>query len=90
MRGNKPAINDITAELQDLVCPVNLECDEELAPEDDDPYAVAVACYKCGNQVAFCVYAQPEGIRALQQLLVDCVDFCCPSCSLQLLQRNGL
>ncbi|AEL99906.1 E7 protein [Bos taurus papillomavirus 12] len=90
MRGSQPAISDISEELQELVCPVNLECDEELAPENDDPYAVAVACHKCGNQVAFCVYAPREGIRQFQQLLLDCLDFCCPACSLNLLQRNGL
>nr|UMZ08540.1 transforming protein E7 [Bos taurus papillomavirus 30] len=90
MRGIQPAISEVSEQMQDLVCPVHLECDEELAPEPDDPYAVAVECYKCGGTVTFCVYAPRDGIRAFQHLLLNSLDFVCSGCAANLLQRNGL
>lgn len=91
MRGNQPSIRDISLELQQLVCPVSLECDEVIEPQAPlpDPYAVAVTCYKCDRELTFCLYASRGGIRELQLLLIESLGLLCAPCSWNLLQRNG-
>lgn len=84
MRGEKATIPDI--ELQELVLPSNLVCDESLSPDDPGeeeqlPYRIDTHCDKCQTGIRLCVVATEFGIRCFQQLLLKELSLLCPGCS---------
>lgn len=84
MKGSQPTISDIELDLQDIVCPVSLECDEVLSPEEADPvnpYRVEATCYNCEKELRLFVVTTTTGIRGLQRLLIDNLTLLCPPCS---------
>lgn len=89
MRGEKPTIPDIVLEpqLEELVLPANLLCDESLSPDDileEEPkvlYKIDGACGICEARLRLVVGATNEGIRRLHGLLITEVDFICASCA---------
>ncbi|ANZ90258.1 E7 protein [Bos taurus papillomavirus 20] len=93
MRGTKPTIKDITLELEQIVSPANLLCEEVLPPEGAvraDPYTVALCCCLCEKKLHFGVIASEPGIRQFEQLLVECLGLLCSACNRQVQQKNGL
>ncbi|BBU60027.1 E7 protein [Bos taurus papillomavirus 28] len=99
MKGQDVTLRDITLELQEVVSPINLHCEEELEIEEvdfSDPYAITTYCYKCEIVLRLAVIATSDGIHQLQQLLLGTVSLLCPACAKPVFctrrppqQRNG-
>ncbi|QYI89576.1 E7 early protein [Bos taurus papillomavirus 40] len=94
----KPLVGGVSTlqDEQQLVCPVNLECEEEvidevlqLEAEWHDPFVVATDCNKCGLPLFFCVYTTHETIRSFHHLLAGNLNLLCSPCSQTLLRNNG-
>nr|AYA94513.1 MAG: E7 protein [Human papillomavirus] len=87
MIGNKPTIQDIELDLNLLVLPDNLLCNESLSPdtegeeEERAPYRVETCCKSCETGVRLCVYATRAAIITLEQILISELSLLCPSCS---------
>lgn len=85
MIGNQATIRDIELNLHEIVCPVALECDEILSPDEAlpivDPYKVCGSCYNCGARLRLFAVATPEGIRAFQKLLLESLTLLCSNCA---------
>lgn len=84
MIGKQATIPDI--ELQELVQPTDLYCNEELSEEEATeeepsvtPFKIIVAC-GCGAKLRLYVLATEDGIRQQQQLLLGDVQLLCPDC----------
>lgn len=91
MRGEKATIPDI--ELEPLVLPANLICNESLSlddePEEEQNYKVDTLCHTCGARLRVCVLASVFAIRQLQTLLLGDLHFLCPTCARKLLRHGG-
>ena len=98
MIGKQATIPDIKLELQDLVLPIDLHCDEELTEEQSENlsesteaeveprrtlYKIVVPCGGCDSRLKFYVSATQFGIRSLEDLLLEELSLLCPTC------RNG-
>lgn len=90
MRGEKPTIQNINLELDELVLPVPLLAEEEsLSPdadpeeEEQHPFSVDTYCYTCKAGVRFFIVATASAVRTLQQLLFAELNFVCTRCSKQ-------
>lgn len=91
MRGNQPTVRDVELNLNELVLPENLLCDEgeeSLSPDcepeeeqDVQTYRVDTQCYICGTGVRICVAASEPAIHLLQELLFGSLSLLCPRCS---------
>ncbi|BBQ05070.1 E7 protein [Bos taurus papillomavirus 29] len=84
MKGQNVMLKDLATELEDVISPINLDCDEEIETEEVDspePFAVEAVCYVCEQVLRLALVASPDGILQLQQLLLDSVSFLCASCS---------
>nr|AYA94914.1 MAG: E7 protein [Human papillomavirus] len=88
MRGDRPTLDDII--LEELVMPINLLCDEpseSLSPDCEgeeerlDPYRIESTCYICGLRVRIVVVSSSDGIRCLEQLLLEEVSLLCATCA---------
>nr|AYA93635.1 MAG: E7 protein [Human papillomavirus] len=94
MIGKEPTINDIELELDRLVLPDNLLCNESLSPdtegqeEERAPYRVETYCKGCETGVRLCVYSTRAAIDILQQILISELSLFCPTCSRNLF-RHG-
>uniref|UniRef100_Q7LZV6 Protein E7 n=1 Tax=Bos taurus papillomavirus 6 TaxID=10563 RepID=Q7LZV6_BPV6 len=99
MKGQSMILKDLAAELEEVVSPINLDCEEEIANEEVDcPVTfclVEAVCHVCEQVLRLAVVASPDGILQLQQLLLtDSLSFLCTSCSREAFcnrrpQRNG-
>lgn len=89
MIGKESTIKDIELNLNDLVLPSNLLCEEEsLSPDCEaeeeqsvTTYKVDSHCYICGTGVRVCVAATTPAIRLFEELLVGGLTLLCPRCS---------
>nr|AYA94722.1 MAG: E7 protein [Human papillomavirus] len=89
MIGKEPSIKDVELNLNELVLPENLLCDEESLSPDCEPeeeqsistYKVDCHCYICGTGVRVCVAATFPAIRLLEELLLGGLNLLCPRCS---------
>lgn len=87
MIGKQATIPEIVLELQDLVQPIDLHCDEELdnqveeepAPQRID-YKIVSSCGGCGIKLRIFATCTEFGIRSLQDLLLDEIALLCPDC----------
>jgi hypothetical protein len=87
MRGNEPSLRDI--ELNELVLPDNLLCDEGSLSPDCEPeeeqelqtYRVDSLCSICGSRVRVCVAASLPAISLFEELLRGGLGLLCPRCS---------
>ncbi|BAO50678.1 E7 protein [Bos taurus papillomavirus 6] len=98
MKGQSMILKDLATELEEVVSPINLDCEEEIETEEVDcpaPFAVEAVCHVCEQVLRLAVVASPDGILQLQQLLLtDSLSFLCTSCSREAFcnrrpQRNG-
>lgn len=94
MIGNKPTLNDIELDLEELVEPVNLYCEETLSPDSEgeevEPqvvYKVETEC-ECGTALRLVVAATGAAIRTLHLLLTEELQIVCPQCARRIF-RNG-
>lgn len=94
MIGKAPTINDIELDLEELVEPISLYCEESLSPdtegEEEDVeviYRVDSYC-ECGAAVRLVITASDSALRTLQQLLTEDLTIVCPTCARNLVQ-NG-
>lgn len=93
MIGKNPTIRDIELNLEELVEPVNLYCEESLSPDSEGEealpvvYRVDTEC-ECGTALRLVVGATAAAIRTLQLLLTEELQIICPECARRLL-RNG-
>lgn len=94
MIGRQPTLQDIELDLETLVEPVNLYCEESLSPdsegEEEDVeviYRVDTYC-DCGTAVRLIVTASDAALRQLQQLLLQDLQIVCPPCARAIFQ-NG-
>nr|AYA94749.1 MAG: E7 protein [Human papillomavirus] len=86
MIGEKPTIPGIDLELEQLVLPDNLLCNESLSPdsepeEEQDLYRVDTCCNHCNCRIRVVVVATGSAIALFQQLLFAQLSFLCPRCS---------
>lgn len=87
MIGDAPTIKDITLDLEQLILPANLLCNETLPTEAEledpvqDPYRVITNCDRCFARLRLFVVASESGIRTLQRLLFGDLRILCPRCS---------
>nr|AYA93846.1 MAG: E7 protein [Human papillomavirus] len=95
MRGNAPTISDIELELESLVLPVHLLCDESLSPdciqeeEQNEYYQIESCCHLCLARIRLSVVAEAGAIRVLEQLLLSAnLSLVCPPCAKRNVQ-NG-
>ncbi|ALP46946.1 E7 protein [Cervus elaphus papillomavirus 2] len=94
MRGDKPTISDIALDLEQIVCPVSLECNETMSPEEAEaalqfPYRVATSCSGCNKELHLFVAATEEGIRSLEVSLIgDKLSLLCGRCA-RVIFSNG-
>lgn len=92
MIGNAPSISDIVlTELPPDA--VDLYCDEEMPPEEEEPeardvYQVAADCGICDRRVRFVCLAFSEDIHNFHQQLFS-VSFVCLSCVKALKLNHG-
>ncbi|AGS08605.1 E7 [Rangifer tarandus papillomavirus 2] len=92
MRGTKPTIKDINLELEEIVSPAHLLCEEVLPPEGAvpaDPYTVSVTCCICYKGLHFAVLSSRSGILQLEQLLLNSLGLLCSGCAKAVKQQNG-
>ncbi|ANG08946.1 E7 [Human papillomavirus type 185] len=98
MIGKQATIPDIELELQDLVLPIDLHCDEELSEEQSENlsesseaevepqrtlFKIVVPCGGCDSRLKIYVWATQFGIRCIEDLLLSELSLLCPGC------RNG-
>nr|AYA94406.1 MAG: E7 protein [Human papillomavirus] len=94
MIGQEATIKDIELDLDSLVSPANLLCDEEViheeALEEDPctPFRVETHCNSCERRLKLHVVATEFGIRYFQTLLLQHLSLLRPSCSRYVL-RHG-
>lgn len=91
MRGNQPTLQDVELNLNELVLPEPLLCDEnseslspDCEPEEEqeiETYRVDTLCHICGTGVRVCVAASVPAIHLLQELMFGSLSFLCPRCS---------
>ncbi|ADO63738.1 E7 [Human papillomavirus 148] len=90
MQGDIVTLPDI--ELESLVIPANLICNETLSPdvepEEEQTYKVDSQCHTCGARLRVCVVASYTAIRRLQLLLLEDLHLLCPHCA-RALCENG-
>lgn len=86
--GQKPTLQDISLEnVEELVLPSALLCEESLSPDDIpeeeplSPYRVDSFCHSCNCGVRLFVVATIENIRLFQELLIGEFSILCPRCS---------
>lgn len=97
MKGQDVTLKNVAEELEDVVSPIILDCQEEIETEEVDcpaPYAVEAVCYVCENPLRLALVSSPDGIHQLHQLLLDCISLLCANCSREVFsnrrpQRNG-
>ena len=84
MHGHSATMRDITLELEELVIPSNLLCQESLSPDSEEEratYKVDTLCDDCKTRIRICLVATEIGVKHLQQLLTGDVSLLCPGCS---------
>nr|AYA94101.1 MAG: E7 protein [Human papillomavirus] len=92
MIGEVATLKDIELNLESLVLPANLLCDEEVNSEEalevdpSIPYRVETYCNSCEARLKLHVVATAVGIRHLQTLLLGHIALLCPGCSRTILQ----
>lgn len=95
MHGNQVDIKDIVLQdVNDLILPVNLLCNEDLSQEAElepafSPYKIVVYCFSCGVKLKFYIAASREGIRDFEQLLLGQLGFICTGCSRSRTVQDG-
>nr|AAY86726.1 E7 [Bovine papillomavirus] len=98
MKGQNVTLQDVTLQFEHVISPVSLNCEEEeLEVEEVDcpnPYAIETACYVCEDKLRIAVVTSNDGIRDLQELLLNSLFLLCASCSreafcLRRAQQNG-
>nr|AAY86739.1 E7 [Bovine papillomavirus] len=97
MKGQNVTLQDIAAELEDTISPINLRCEEEIETEEvenPNPFAITATCYACEQTLRLAVVTSNEGILQLQQLLFEDLSLLCAACSKQVFcnrrpERNG-
>lgn len=87
MIGKQATIPDIMLDLQDLVQPIDLHCDEELSEnQEEEPvpqridYKIVSSCGGCGIKLRIFATCTQFGIRTLQDLLLEEIALLCPDC----------
>lgn len=94
MIGQEATIKDIELDLDALVSPANLLCDEEVIPEEalevepGTPFRVETRCNTCETRLRLHVVATDFGIRQFQTLLLGQLSLLCPACSRHVLQHG--
>ncbi|AVE16213.1 E7 [Human papillomavirus type 203] len=94
MIGQEVTIKDIELELDSLVSPANLLCDEEVIHEEAlevdprTPFRVETQCDSCERRLKLHVVATEVGIRHFQFLLLQHLSLLCPACSRNVLQHG--
>jgi hypothetical protein len=97
MIGKEVTIPDIELELQDLVQPIDLHCDEVLPEESEnlsessqaevEPerilFKIVAPCGGCETRLKIYIASTRFGIRCLEELLLSELSLLCPVC------RNG-
>ncbi|ALP46952.1 E7 protein [Pudu puda papillomavirus 1] len=84
MLGTHCTLPDIV--LEELPCPVDLQCHEKLEEEEEqgDLFKVQTGCGLCHRKLKVVVKAScTQTLRLLQQLLLEDLDFICPPCGLK-------
>ncbi|ATQ38339.1 E7 [Gammapapillomavirus 11] len=89
MMGKNATLQDIN--LEELVLPANLICEESLSPDDVpeeesavlSPYRVDTECYTCNRRIRLSVVASTAAIFLFEQLLLQDLNVVCPGCSRQ-------
>ncbi|AGM37978.1 E7 [Felis catus papillomavirus 3] len=95
MRGDKPSIQDIELDLQELVLPANLLADEILETEEVEPppesqaYRIVTCCGICERKVRLFVSATSSQIRVQQELFLAGLSIICVACCRDLTQHGG-
>lgn len=77
-------LEGIAAELESVVSPINLNCEEDIETEEVEcliPFAITAACYCCEEQLRIAVVTSDQGIRQLQELLLGSLSLLCAACS---------
>ncbi|AAO15008.1 E7 [Human papillomavirus type 92] len=87
MIGKQATIPDIVLDLQDLVQPIDLHCDEDLSEnQEEEPapqridYKIVSSCGGCGIKLRIFASCTQFGIRTLQDLLLEEIALLCPDC----------
>ncbi|ATQ38162.1 E7 [Gammapapillomavirus sp.] len=86
MIGDRPTVGDISLNLEELVLPDNLLCNESLSPdsepeEEQDLYRIDTCCKLCNCRIRVVVFATGSAIALFEQLLFGQLSFLCPRCS---------
>ncbi|QYI89503.1 E7 early protein [Bos taurus papillomavirus 30] len=85
MKGQDVILKDLANELEEVISPINLDCEEEIETEEvdcPDPYTVQAICYVCEQVLRLALVASPDGILQFHQLLLgSSINFLCASCS---------
>ena len=87
MIGQRATIEDINLNLEELVLPESLLCNESLSPdvepeeEERHHYSIDTCCKHCNSVIRIVVYATGSAIHLLQQLLVAELSLLCPLCA---------
>ncbi|AJG05908.1 E7 protein [Bos taurus papillomavirus 15] len=99
MKGQDVVLQDLASELEDIVSPINLDCEEEIETEEvevdfPNPYEITAVCYVCEETLRIAVVTTTTGIRDLQTLLLGSLSLLCAACSRDAFcnrrpQRNG-
>lgn len=79
-------LQDLAVELEGVVSPVNLDCEEEIETEEvevdfPNPYEITAVCYVCEDILRLAVVTSSSGIRELQSLLLGSLSLLCAACS---------
>lgn len=77
-------LENVSQEFEHVISPISLTCEEEIEIEEVDlpaPYAIETVCYVCEEQLRISVVTSNQGIRDLQQLLLDSLSLLCAACS---------
>lgn len=95
MIGKEVTIPDIELELQDLVQPIDLHCDEVLPPEESENlsessqaeveperilFKIVAPCGGCEARLKLYIASSRLGIRCLEDLLLSELCLLCPAC----------
>lgn len=88
MIGKQATIPEIVLDLQELVQPIDLHCDEELSENqlEEEPtpqridYKIVSSCGGCGTKLRIFASCTQFGIRTLQDLLLEEVALLCSNC----------
>ncbi|QYI89555.1 E7 early protein [Bos taurus papillomavirus 38] len=85
MKGHDVVLQELASELEEVVSPVNLDCEEEIETEEvevlPNPYEIRAVCYVCEDTLRFAVVTSSAGIRELQTLLLGSLSLLCAACS---------